>query len=68
MIELDKNGLLGSKLGVMPVLTIVFIILKLVGTINWSWWWVLSPLWIGAAIAVLFLLTTLIATGLAYRR
>lgn len=29
------------------VLLIVFIVLKLVGVINWSWIWVLSPLWIG---------------------
>ena len=26
-----------------------FIILKLTGTTNWSWWWVLSPLWIPPA-------------------
>ena len=28
------------------VLLIVFIVLKLIGVINWSWLWVLSPLWI----------------------
>lgn len=33
-------------LGLCGVLTIVFIVLKLVGVINWSWIWVLSPLWI----------------------
>lgn len=27
-------------------LTILFIALKLMGYIGWSWWWVLSPLWI----------------------
>ena len=32
---------------IASVLLIVFVILKLVGVINWSWWWVLSPLWIG---------------------
>ena len=30
------------------LLTIVFIVLKLTGFITWSWWWVLSPLWISA--------------------
>ena len=34
------------------LLTIVFITLKLTGTIAWSWWWVLSPLWIPTAIAL----------------
>jgi len=31
-------------------LTIVFVVLKLVGVIDWSWWWVFSPLWISAII------------------
>jgi hypothetical protein len=29
-------------------LTILFIGLKLGHVINWSWWWVLSPIWISA--------------------
>lgn len=36
-----------SGLGLSSVLTIIFVVLKLVGVINWSWWWVLSPAWIG---------------------
>jgi len=31
-------------------LTIVFVVLKLIGVIDWSWWWVFSPLWIVAII------------------
>lgn len=34
------------------ILGIVFIVLKLVHVINWSWWWVLSPLWIPTAFAI----------------
>ena len=37
-------------------LAILFIGLKLGKVIDWSWWWVLSPLWIGAAIALWVLL------------
>lgn len=40
----DSNT--SSGIGIPTVVLIVFIILKLVGVINWSWWWVLSPLWI----------------------
>lgn len=29
------------------IITVVFVTLKLTGVIDWSWWWVLSPLWIG---------------------
>lgn len=38
-------------IGFAGLLTIVFITLKLLGKIDWSWWWVLSPLWISFLIA-----------------
>lgn len=31
------------------ILTLIFITLKLLGKITWSWWWVLSPIWISLA-------------------
>lgn len=31
--------------GFLGLLAIVFIILKLLKVITWSWWWVLLPLW-----------------------
>lgn len=37
------------------LLTITFIILRLCGVIDWSWWWVLSPIWIPASIVGLVL-------------
>ena len=36
----------------MGLLTIAFVVLKLTGFIAWSWWWVLSPLWIAIPIVV----------------
>lgn len=47
-------------IGFVGLLTIVFIVLKLLGKITWSWWWVLSPLWISAGLAFLVLLGILI--------
>ena len=54
----DKNNSAGSSggIGFVGVLTIVFIVLKLLGKIAWSWWWVLSPIWISAIAVILFLL------------
>ncbi len=46
-------------IGFAGLLTIAFIVLKLCNVINWSWWWVLSPVWITAAIAVLTILITI---------
>ena len=37
------------------LLFLVFLILKLTGTITWSWWFVTLPLWIGPALGIAFL-------------
>lgn len=37
----------------LDVLLIVFVILKLCNVINWSWWIVLIPLWIGIIIGIM---------------
>ena len=47
-------------IGFTGLITIVFIILKLVGTIDWSWWWVLSPLWITFALFILIFILILL--------
>ncbi len=49
-------------LGLGSVLTIVFVVLKLVGVINWSWLWVLSPLWISFALALILFAVGLVIT------
>jgi hypothetical protein len=36
-------------------LFLVFLILKLTGFINWSWWWVTSPLWIPLVFGIFIL-------------
>lgn len=41
-----------SGVGFPGMLAILFIGLKLGGIIHWSWWWVLSPIWISISIAV----------------
>lgn len=40
----SNNG--SSGIGIPIVLFIVFLVLKLTDNIDWSWWWVTSPLWI----------------------
>jgi hypothetical protein len=36
-----------------PIVVVTLIVLKLTGVITWSWWWVLSPIWIGGILLVL---------------
>ena len=45
---------------ILELLLVVFIVLKLTGVIIWSWWWVLSPLWIPLAIALIVTIIFLI--------
>lgn len=46
-------------IGFVGLLTIVFIVLKLLGKISWSWWWVLSPVWITTALVLFVVAVTL---------
>lgn len=43
-------------IGFTGLLQVVFITLKLCKVIDWTWFWVLSPIWITAAIIVLVVL------------
>lgn len=52
----DNSSARSGGIGFCGLLTIVFIVLKLLGKITWSWLWVLSPLWIAWAICLIILL------------
>lgn len=41
-----------TGMGLTGWLTLLFIALKLTGVIDWSWWWVLSPIWISATVVI----------------
>lgn len=58
-----NNKQASSGIGFTGLLTIVFIILKLCGVIAWSWWWVLSPLWISTILWVIFVVIALLVEG-----
>lgn len=49
-----------SGVGILDVVQIVFIILKLCGVINWSWWVVLLPLWVTLAIGGIIIVWALL--------
>lgn len=48
----DNNTKVSGGIGFVGLLTIVFIVLKLTHIINWSWLWVLAPIWIEALLFV----------------
>lgn len=47
------------------LLTILFVVLKLTQVIDWSWWWVMCPLWIPFLPIALMLTVLLAALALA---
>ncbi len=57
--EVKTNG----GIGFTGLLTIVFIVLKLTKVIDWSWWWVVSPLWIHVALVFVILIVLAIYWG-----
>lgn len=52
------------KIGFLGLLTLLFVGCKLGGLITWSWWLVLSPLLVGAGLALFFICS---AFYLAYK-
>jgi hypothetical protein len=48
----DTKSSSSSGLGIGGVLFIVFLVLKLIHKIDWSWWWVTAPLWAPAAVLI----------------
>lgn len=50
----------GGGIGVGGALLVVFIALKLTNNIDWSWWWVLSPIWIGFIVAAFLIMMVMI--------
>ena len=43
------------QIGLGGVLFVLFLALKLMAIIDWSWWWVTAPLWIPMALVVAYL-------------
>ena len=50
----NKNNIkLTFSISPIILLTAIFVVLKLSSVITWSWWWILSPLWISAILAAI---------------
>lgn len=47
-------------IGFFDLLGVVFIVLKLMGVIEWSWLWVLSPIWIPIVVVIVLFVINII--------
>ena len=56
-----------SGISFAGMLTVLFIGLKLTHYNDWSWWWVLSPLWISTLLGIVITLVGLLIVAAVNR-
>ncbi len=63
-----QNRTLNVGCGTSPAFLVflLFLGLKLTGHIDWSWWWVTSPLWIPAGFIVVLFFIVALGTGIFF--
>jgi membrane protein YdbS with pleckstrin-like domain len=53
---MEKNNIIiSSGTSLTKLLTVAFVVLKLLNLIDWSWWWVLSPVWISIGLTIIII-------------
>lgn len=49
----------------LSLLLVAFVVLKLCKVIDWSWWWVLSPIWIPIGIVGIIAVSVVIYSAVS---
>ena len=52
----SNTKVVSGGLSTTGLLGVAFIVLKLLGIIDWSWWWVLAPFWMPVAISIVIII------------
>lgn len=56
----NSNEGTGCGTALVLMLTVAFVVLKLCNVIDWSWWWVVSPLWIYFGLVIIITIIILL--------
>lgn len=64
---MDNKDRAGGGITFVGMLTIVFVVLKLLNLVQWSWLWVLAPMWMSVALGVIVLIISLIVAITVHR-
>jgi hypothetical protein len=62
-VHVSKSSSSGGGIGVLGLLGVVFVTLKLIGIIDWSWWLVLLPFYGGIVLVFLLWVVVLAIVG-----
>lgn len=57
---MKRNNVAAGGMTLSGTLAVIFIVLKLVGVIHWSWLWVLCPIWLPNSVLVAVILWVVI--------
>jgi hypothetical protein len=57
---MGKESGSSGGIGFLGLLCIAFIVLKLTHFIDWSWWWVLAPVWVVPVILIVIIIMGLL--------
>lgn len=60
----ENQVVVSGGIGFFEALGLVFIVLKLCGVIDWSWWWVLAPIWMPIALVLGIIIIFAIIIGI----
>lgn len=60
----ENQVVVSGGIGFFEALGLVFIVLKLCGVIDWSWWWVLAPIWMPIALVLGIIIIFAIIVGI----
>lgn len=63
----NETKYVGDSMGLTGWLQVAFIVLKLCNIIDWSWVWVLAPLWVTFSVLIIFLIIYIIFIIIASR-
>ena len=64
----NKYNSNSTSISLSGLLFITFLVLKLVGVIDWSWWWVTAPLWGSMVLVIIVILVSLVIAAVDGKR
>ena len=60
----NRSSSSSGGIGFAGLLTVAFVVLKLTNYIDWSWWWVVSPMIVGCSIVIMALVIVIVLAAL----